>query len=58
MEIFKKYSTRKEFKAIVEEILLTVHECGFCQLFSCKWHKELVITCSQCQNIRCLGVGN
>ena len=26
---------------------------GPCGKFSCKWHKEFILTCGQCRDVRC-----
>ena len=28
-------------------------KCGLCGNFLCKWHKEFLLTCSQCRDVRC-----
>ena len=29
-------------------------ECGLYKNYSCKWHKQFLLTCSQCRKVRCL----
>ena len=28
-------------------------ECGFCEKYLCKWHKQFLVTCNQCREARC-----
>ena len=29
-------------------------ECGLCEKYSCKWPKQILVTCNQCRDARCL----
>ena len=53
MDYFKTEISKKEFKTLIEEILPITSKFGVCGNFSCKWHKEFLLTCSQCRDIRC-----
>ena len=53
MDYFKTEITKKEFKTLTDEILPIMSKCGLCEDFFCKWHKEFLLTCSQCRDIRC-----
>ena len=37
-----------------EKVLPKVLECGLCKKYSWKWHKQLLLTCNQCREARCL----
>ena len=50
---FKTGISQKEFKTLTEKILPLVSKCGPWGNFSCKWHKEFLLTCSQCRDVRC-----
>ena len=54
IDYFKTDISKKEFKTLTDEILRILPKCGPCGNFSCKWHKECLLTCSQCKNARCL----
>ena len=53
MDYFKTDISKKEFKTLTEEILPVMSKCGLCGNFSYKWHKEFLLTCSQCRDVRC-----
>ena len=53
MDYFKTDISTKEFKTLTEEILPVMSKCGLCGNFSYKWHKEFLLTCSQCRDVRC-----
>ena len=53
MDYFKTDISKKEFKTLTEEILPAASKCGPCGNFSCKWHKEFLLTCRQCRDVRC-----
>ena len=52
MNYFKTYF--KEFQNFAKKVLATVLECGLCKKYSCKWHKQFLLTCKQCRERRCL----
>ena len=51
--IISKHISKKGYKTLTEEVLPAVSKFGPCQSFSCKWHKEFLLTCSQCRHVRC-----
>ena len=53
MDYFKTDISKKEFKTLTAEILPVMSKCGLCGIFLCKWHKEFLLTCSQCRDVRC-----
>ena len=53
MIYFKTDILKKEFKTFLEEILSAVSKYGLCEKLSSKHHKKLLLTCSQCRDIRC-----
>ena len=54
MNYFKTGILKKEFKNFTERVLPKVLKCGLCEKYSCKWHKQFLLTCSQCREVRCL----
>ena len=53
MDYFKTDISKKEFKTLTAEILPVMSKCGLCGNFLCKWHKEFLLTCGQCRDVRC-----
>ena len=53
MDYFKTDISKNEFKTLTDEILPVLSKCGLREDFSCKWHKEFLLTRSQCRDIRC-----
>ena len=53
MNYFKADISRKEFKTLTENFLPALSKCGPCQNFSCQLHKEFLLTCGQCKDVRC-----
>ena len=54
MNYFKTDIFRKEFQNFTEKRLPKVLECGLCEKYSCKWPKQILVTCNQCRDARCL----
>ena len=53
MDYFKTDISKKDFKTLTQEVLPVVSKCGPCGNFSSKWHKEVLLTYSQCRDVRC-----
>ena len=53
MSYFKTDVLKKEFQNFTEKVLPKVLECGLCEKQSCKWHKQFLITGSQCRKVCC-----
>lgn len=53
MEVFKTEVLKREFKKIVENVLLLLNECGNCGVFCCEYCKKFSVNCTLCQKARC-----
>ena len=53
MEVFKSEFLKRDFKELVEKILLSLNECGNCGVFCCECRKKFSVNCSLCRKARC-----
>ena len=47
-----KHVLKKKFQNFREKVLPKVLECGLCEKYSRKWHKQFLLICSQCREVR------
>lgn len=53
MEIFKSKTLKKEFKELLEVILLSLNAYGNCSIFCCEYCSKFSLDCSFCRGMRC-----
>ena len=53
MNYFKTNILKKGSQNFTEKVLPKILECGLCEKYSCKWHKQFLLTCNHCREARC-----